>query len=199
MRIRDGVTIYFVRHGQTPWNAQGLAQGSTDIALNDLGRVQARENGARLATLLREIDPKTLEFVSSPLKRACETMEILRAGLGLPASGYATDPRLTEMGFGVCEGTSWPAYAQRLIELERTQAGDPWAFAADGGESYRQLALRALPFFEEAARDTVVACHGGVSRCVQVAMLGIKPSEAIGMFIPQDRIMVLRGSELTWA
>ena len=199
MRIRDGVTIYFVRHGQTPWNAKGLAQGSSDIELNDHGRKQAHENGARLATLLQGADPSRLDFVSSPLKRAKETMEILRGGLGLPAAGYRTDPRLKEMGFGVSEGTSWPAYAQRLVDLEQTKSGDPWTFAPEGGESYDGLARRTLPFFIEADRDTVVACHGGVSRCVQVAMLGMKPSEAISMFIPQDRIMVLRGVDLTWA
>ena len=199
MKIRDGITIYFVRHGQTQWNAKGLAQGSSDIELNNLGREQALANGERLASLLRDKPLDQMAFVSSPLKRAKATMEILRSSLGLPAAGYATDPRLKEMGFGVSEGTSWPAYVKRLIDAEREHGADPWIFAAEGGESYAALARRALPFFHEATRDTVVACHGGVSRCVLVAMAGMKPSEAIGMLIPQDRIMVLRGVDLTWA
>jgi broad specificity phosphatase PhoE len=199
MQIRDGVTIYFVRHGQTQWNAKGLAQGSSNIELNNLGREQALANGERLAGLLKGTVLAELAFVSSPLKRAKETMEILRAGLGLSRDGYSTDPRLREMGFGVSEGTSWAAYAQRLIEAEQKTGADPWAFAAEGGESYAGLSARALPFFQEATRDTVVACHGGISRCVQVAMTGLKPSAAISMVIPQDQIMVLRGKELTWA
>ena len=197
--LQPGVTIYYVRHGQTQWNAKGLAQGSSDIELNNLGREQALANGERLAALLKDVDVAKLAFVSSPMKRAKETMEILRSGLGLPKAGYNTDPRLKEMGFGVSEGTSWPAYAKRLTEAEAKTGADPWAYAAEGGESYAGLAARALPFFHETTRDTVVACHGGVSRCVLVAMTGMKPTEAINMVIPQDRIMVLRGKELSWA
>jgi broad specificity phosphatase PhoE len=199
MQIRDSVTIYYIRHGQTQWNAKGLAQGSSDIELNNLGREQALSNGERLSALLKGTDLTKLDFISSPMKRAKETMEILRTGLGLPKAGYTIDPRLKEMSFGVSEGTSWPAYAKRLTEAEEKTGADPWVFAAEGGESYAGLAARALPFFLEAARDTVIACHGGISRCVLVAMTGMKPIEAINMVIPQDKIMVLRGKELTWA
>ena len=191
--LRSGVTIYFVRHGQTQWNARGLAQGHSDIELNTLGREQAAANGVRLAALVK--NAAGLQFVSSPLKRAKETMEILREELGLPRSGYAIDPRLKEMGFGVSEGTSWLDYAKRLT----ADGADPWTFAAEGGESYADLSVRALPFFKEAARDAVIACHGGISRCVQVELGVLTPSEAINTFIPQDKIMVLRGNALSWA
>ena len=38
-------TIYYIRHGETSWNAQGRLQGTQDIALNDLGRRQAAHAG----------------------------------------------------------------------------------------------------------------------------------------------------------
>ena len=38
--------IYYIRHGETPWNAEGRFQGTQDIPLNDLGRSQAMAAGA---------------------------------------------------------------------------------------------------------------------------------------------------------
>ena len=44
-------TIYYIRHGETAWNAQGRLQGTQDIPLNDLGRSQAAAAGSILADL----------------------------------------------------------------------------------------------------------------------------------------------------
>jgi broad specificity phosphatase PhoE len=45
-------TIYYIRHGETAWNAKGRFQGTQDIPLNDLGRTQAAASGEILARLL---------------------------------------------------------------------------------------------------------------------------------------------------
>jgi broad specificity phosphatase PhoE len=45
-------TIYYIRHGETAWNAEGRFQGSRDIPLNGLGRSQAVAAGAILGDLL---------------------------------------------------------------------------------------------------------------------------------------------------
>ncbi len=44
--------VYFVRHGQTDWNAEHRLQGQADIDLNALGRAQAERNGRKLAELI---------------------------------------------------------------------------------------------------------------------------------------------------
>src|SRR5690606_24568613 len=87
-------TIYFVRHGQTDWNAEGRLQGQADTGLNDTGRAQASGNGRLLAKLIAA--PSAVDFVASPLARTCETMELIRQAMGLPPKGYRTDPRLME-------------------------------------------------------------------------------------------------------
>lgn len=93
-------TIYFIRHGQTDWNAEGRFQGQCDIPLNDTGRAQAGRNGRALATAIGAADG--FDFVSSPLQRASETMRILRRELGLDPTDFRTDARLVEINVGAC-------------------------------------------------------------------------------------------------
>src|SRR5262245_30397506 len=102
-------TLYYVRHGLTDWNIEGRLQGGHDIPLNDRGRKQARESAAILRGLFARHGRSAQEFqyVSSPLVRASETMDILRRELGLPADGYACEPRLKEIAFGEWEGLTY--------------------------------------------------------------------------------------------
>src|ERR1700710_2401763 len=95
-------TIYYIRHGETEWNADGRLQGNQDIPLNDLGRTQATHAGSILAGLFARDgrEPSSLSFVASPLGRARLTMELLRTELKLPAQDYALDDRLREIGYG---------------------------------------------------------------------------------------------------
>jgi broad specificity phosphatase PhoE len=69
--------LLLLRHGQSEWNAQQRWQGHGDPSLTELGRTQAREAAARLASAGIE------RMVSSDLARAFETAEILAAALGL--------------------------------------------------------------------------------------------------------------------
>ena len=54
--------IYYIRHGETSWNAEGRLQGTLDIPLNDLGRRQAAHAGGILADLFAAFrsDPRRL-------------------------------------------------------------------------------------------------------------------------------------------
>src|SRR3954463_11872778 len=91
-------TLYFVRHGETDWNLEARLQGQRDVPLNDFGRVQAEEAGARLRGLVLRYEK--LDYVASPLGRARETMERLRETIGLAPRTYRIDDRLKELTFG---------------------------------------------------------------------------------------------------
>src|SRR4051794_29820914 len=74
-------TLYFIRHGETDWNAEARLQGQRDVPLNDFGRVQAEEAGARLRGLVLHYED--LDYVASPLSRTRETMERMREAIAL--------------------------------------------------------------------------------------------------------------------
>ena len=59
--------IYYIRHGETSWNAEGRLQGAQDIPLNDLGRRQAAHAGNVLAELFARDgrDKSSLPFVEA--------------------------------------------------------------------------------------------------------------------------------------
>ena len=44
--------VYFVRHGQTDWNAEHRLQGQADIDLNALGRGRPSATARKLAELI---------------------------------------------------------------------------------------------------------------------------------------------------
>ena len=60
--------IYYVRHGETSWNAEGRLQGVQDIPLNDLGRRQATQAGNILADLFARDAAKNRRFSLSPVR-----------------------------------------------------------------------------------------------------------------------------------
>src|SRR5438270_5545218 len=100
--MADPPVLIFIRHGETDWNVEGRLQGQRDIPLNDNGRAQARRNGTAIKTAMPEA--AGFDFLASPLSRSRETMEIVRAAMGLPPRHYATDDRLKELTFGDWEG-----------------------------------------------------------------------------------------------
>ena len=88
-------SFYFIRHGQTDWNLEGRMQGRTDIPLNETEREQAR------AAILYSKNLNIDLIVSSPLKRAFETAEIIGQALNLKVE---THQDLQERHFGSNEG-----------------------------------------------------------------------------------------------
>lgn len=194
--MRYGLTIYFVRHGETDWNAERRYQGQTDIPMNATGRAQSERNGMALRALLPAI--MEADYVSSPLQRARETMQILRQTLALDPHGYRVDPRLIELSYGTWEG-QLQSHLPRIdpVGLE-ARARDPYRWRPDGGESYADLYARAGRWLASLDRDTVIASHGGVSRCLRAHALGMNPEEIPSLESPQDRVLVLSRGAMQW-
>lgn len=88
-----------VRHGETPWNAERRLQGHQDIPLNALGMAQARAAGAYLKE--RHRDCQFCAVISSDLRRARQTAEVIAGALGLPVR---LSPSLRERHYGTFEG-----------------------------------------------------------------------------------------------
>jgi broad specificity phosphatase PhoE len=186
--LDGGATLYFIRHGETDWNLEQRYQGQRDIPLNATGRTQAARNGRVLAEALGRA-AGTLDYVSSPLMRARETMEIVRRQIGLPPEGYRTDDRLREI-WNELPTTDPQGFASR--------EADKWGWQPRGGESYRDLSERVAGWLDEVTRDTVVAAHGGVMRVLRGRALALSPAEIFRLDVPQDKELVVDGRSIRW-
>ena len=134
-----------------------------------------------------------VDYVSSPLVRARETMELMRATLGLVPAGYRTDDRLAEIAFGEWEGLTYHDVMARDREIVARRESDKWGFLPPGGESYAQVTVRMQTWHQSLTKDTVVAAHGGTARAL-VAHLGIVPrDDAVHYAIDQGVVYVFAG------
>ncbi len=188
--------VYFVRHGETDWNRDSRFQGQRDIPLNARGKAQAAENGHILSAIIADLHD--FRFVSSPLGRTRETMEILRETMGLARHGYDIDGRLIEVSFGVWEGRTYPELDVERPGETAAREADKWRFVPQGGESYEQLSRRFRPFLEDLAGPAIVVTHGGVLRCVQHFLEAISGDAAAGLPVPQDKVYAVAGNTAGW-
>jgi broad specificity phosphatase PhoE len=149
------VAFWFLRHGETDWNAQGISQGNVDIPLNAVGLAQARS----AALLLRNRGIATI--VASPLSRARVTAEIVGEALALPVR---IDDGLREVAFGVQEGQKMTGWFSDWID---------GAFTPEGAETFAALRARGIAAVNRALTlppVVLVVAHGALFRGLRSAM-----------------------------
>ncbi|MBR0713448.1 histidine phosphatase family protein [Bradyrhizobium liaoningense] len=191
-------TIYYLRHGETEWNALGRLQGTRDIALNARGRAQAVQAAGILADLFaRDGRAKTsLPYVSSPLGRARQTMEIVRGKLELPVADYALDDRLREIGYGAWEGLTLAESDAADPDVYARRLADKWTVAPAGGETYADVQVRMRDWYNSLHGDTVAVAHGGTARALMVSLGLETPASAAELYIEQGTVYVFRDGRL---
>ena len=189
--------LYYIRHGQTDWNAELRFQGQLDIPLNDFGRGQAKENGKKLHEKIGEA--KGYEFISSPLFRTRETMEIVRTAMGLEPSDYKIDKRLIEISYGDFEGNTKADLKAANRELFLSRKDDAWNFKPNNGESQAEALVRISEWYEslDASKTYVITAHGAVGRVLRIYLLGLNKQDAATFVFPQDEVFeITKGSEI---
>lgn len=165
--------FYFLRHGETAWNAEGRVCGSTDVPLSDAGRRQA----LALAQRLQLIAVETL--YSSPLSRALETAQVIGQAIGREP---VLDNRLVELNYGAWEGQTFEEIKRAAPAVYQAWDSDPGSLAPPEGETGEHLIARVTPFLAELAQrhqagDVVVVCHKTVCRLLACHIMGAPLAE----------------------
>lgn len=200
--------FYFARHGETDWNREQRYQGSRDIRLNRTGQLQADANGVLLRQLLERdgVDPRSLNWFASPLSRASETMDRMRAAFDIELPPVVHDKRLIEISFGFMEGRLHSEIAQEhAVTAPGNRDESYWGFRPEGGENYDDVAARLLDFARVLTHHSVVVAHGGVLRVLRHLVEGTPRGDVLNWPPPQGviahfvgRTMTLHAAENIW-
>jgi len=151
--------FWYLRHGETDWNARNVSQGAVDTPLNETGLAQART----AAEVLRSRGIRSI--VSSPLSRARSTAEIVGGVLGLPLE---FEDELREVAFGGQEGQPMGGWFEDWVG---------GAFTPEGAEPFMDLRTRAVRAINRALTweaPVLVVAHGALFRALRAEM-GLSP------------------------
>lgn len=180
--------LFLARHGETVWNQEHRLQGHSDIGLSPAGRGHAR----RLVQFFRN---RRVDVVySSTLRRAVKTAMPLAEELRLPV---IRREELREIGFGILEGKAPDDPDSQIREMLKKRQRDKSGFVPPGGESYRQVEERVVPFLAELharhpQKSVLIVGHRGVNRVILGTVLGLSPEEYVQFDQCHDTVYEIR-------
>ena len=170
--------IYFVRHGESQWNAEDKICGVTDSPLSEKGHRQAIETGKAIQASGIRADM----ILHSPLKRAAETAGHIAEMTGLP---MREEPRLIEQAFGIWEGTS----PRNSVDFYRAKLSFINSFGT--GESMFRAAQRVYNLLDELKEDEhtyILVAHNGIARFVKSYFQDMSNEEFAGFGVKNAEI-----------
>lgn len=186
--------LILVRHGQTSWNAIGLAQGHADVQLDFVGHAQA----AAVAPYLAALEPVALW--SSDLVRARETCAYVEKASGLIAT---YDERLREFDVGERQGLTMAEFAVRFPQEHESWVSGDARVRLRGAEVHDEVRTRMLPALREClcellpGQTGIVLTHGAALKVGVVALLGWSAELAAGLRVVDNCAWVTVSQEET--
>ncbi|MFK7913277.1 MAG: histidine phosphatase family protein [Pseudomonadales bacterium] len=178
--------LYFIRHGQTEWNAIRRMQGQWNSDLSALGRDHAEVNGR----FLKDMGIKYM--VASPLDRTRQTADIINRYLQI---GYDVDERLKEWHCGEWSGEMWADLPHKWpVEFAAWQA-DQFYYRGPGAENYPDMIARSTPLLDSILTSQfdkiAIVSHGMIGRAMVGTLLAMTPKAMLSFSQTNDTVFRL--------
>ena len=163
-------SFYFIRHGQTDWNAERRLQGSKDIPLNNIGIEQANSAIPYFKNLGIDL------VYSSPLKRAYKTGQIIAEAIDAPLK---THENLRERSFGSNEGRLSSEVKEEYknnpnIDVQLGVIGFPHAADAEPYDLFKNRVLTTIDSIlnQYIENRILISAHGGFFKSLSHTLCG---------------------------
>lgn len=175
-------TLILVRHGQSEWNLKNLFTGWRNPDLTEKGIEEARATGRKLkaAGLTPDV------YFTSALRRAQHTLDLILEELGVVDVVITRNHKLNERDYGDLSGLNKDDAREKWGEEQVHIWRRSYDVPPPGGESLKDTAARALPYYEAeiqplvtAGKTVLVAAHGNSLRAMVMAIEGLTPDEIL--------------------
>lgn len=170
------MNLYVVRHGQTAWNMEHKMLGRADLPLNEFGREQAENTKSNMKDIPLDV------IISSPLKRARETAEIIHKNRNIP---ILIEEGLIERDYGEFEGVKREDFDyDRFWYYEKCETYEK-------AENTREFFQRIYKCLDEIKhqyknKNVLIVTHGGVIKAIECYFHGLLKDEELGPFLPSN-------------
>lgn len=198
MSYQNGISVFFVRHGQTVYNMQKRLQGWKDSPLSEEGTGHSQMMGKALQ------DQSFTHVWVSPLGRAIQTANIMQEYIGFE---YDTTDDLREVSFGDWEGLTLPEINEQYPGMWDERQNDKWNYIPPGGESNHFAQARAQRMKDrieacEAGSRILIIAHFAINRLVVSQLMDMQPDDVMRMNVPHGILYRLQqhgcGWEVSW-
>lgn len=191
--------LFLIRHGETQLNEDDILIGYSHLGLSDLGQLQGR----KVAKELSDWDLKDPLLLSSNLRRAKETAEIIRDNIYIGGLDTGLNLKIIEdSAFGELNLGSWKGQftsetkGERLEAFEK-QGLDLFSYQKDyQGENFYDLQYRVVEKLNEymkkyPSRDLILVAHSLGIRIILCTLLGIALEEMNNFFVPKASLNII--------
>ena len=177
--------LILLRHGQSIWNLENKFTGWVDIDLTPLGEEEARHAGELLKGVKIDV------AFTSVLKRAIETLTLALEGAGQTDVPYSKDQAINERMYGDLQGLDKAETAKKFGDAQVKIWRRSYDIPPPNGESLKDTAARALPYFQTvilpevlAGKNVLVAAHGNSLRAIVMQLDNLTEAEVLELNIP---------------
>ncbi len=149
--------VYYVRHGESEGNVQGIVSGGEhDALLTDEGRKQASRAG-------KDLKNKNIDLiVCSPMQRTLETARLIAAEVGIDSKDILVNEDFRERMMGVYSGKPHKKYREDMVSGNFHESAETPA-------TLKERVSRGFDWLKkQQGKNVVLVSHGATGRMVKV-------------------------------
>jgi 2,3-bisphosphoglycerate-dependent phosphoglycerate mutase len=177
--------LVLLRHGESQWNLENRFTGWVDVPLSPRGMEEAKNAGEKLRPYRFD------RAFTSVLQRANDTLRLVLEVVGQTGIPTEKDKALNERMYGELQGLNKAETAKKYGEEQVKIWRRSYDVRPPGGESLRDTAERALPYYHKAikphvlAGETVlIAAHGNSLRALVMELEHLSKEQVLELNIP---------------